>query len=103
MVIEAKDETFHELIQEGVCIVDFYSTHCGPCRAVTAMLLKLEADFPFISVVKVNTDYCPKLAEEYQISALPTIYFVKDGEMKEYQGVMQIFGLEEKLSKLLYE
>lgn len=102
-VFEATDESFDELVKEGVSIVDFYSTHCGPCRVLLPVLLSIENQLPFINLIKINTDSCPKLAGRFRISAVPTVYFSKEGEMTEYHGGQDEDSIKEKLSKILYE
>lgn len=102
-VYEGTDTNFHGLIENGVSIVDFYSTHCGPCRVLLPVLLQLEAELPFINLVKVNTDHCPKLAAEFRIAALPTIYLCKDGAMQEYSGMRELNELRREVGNLLYE
>jgi len=99
----ASDETFDELIAEGVSIVDFFSTHCGPCRALLPTLMEIEAELPFINLVKINTDDCPQLADRFMISTLPTIYLAKDGVMTEYKGLLEFEPLSEAVAALLYE
>lgn len=56
----ATDDNFKELISEGVCIVDFCGTHCGPCRSLYPHLLEIETKVPFIHLVKTNIDICKK-------------------------------------------
>lgn len=102
-VLLAQDQTFDEMIASGVSIVDFFSTHCGPCRVLLPKLLEIEAQMPFINLVKVNTDHCPVLAERYMISALPTVYLCKDGNMREYQGLLEIADIQQAVAALLYE
>lgn len=102
-VLEALDHTFDEMISEGVSIIDFYSTHCGPCRALLPTLLEVEASMPFTNLIKINTDHCPKLAERFMIRSLPTIYLCKDGKMNEYHGELELEVLQEKLAELYYE
>ena len=52
------DESFKEQIKEGFVIVDFFSTTCVPCKAFSRILEELDAELPFINIVKVNTtDY----------------------------------------------
>lgn len=102
MIVEARDDNFDVLKAEGVAIVDFYSTHCGPCRALLPTLLKLEGEMPFISLIKVNTDNCPELAERYQILGLPTLYLSRDGQMQEIHTHDED-ELREAIGKLLYE
>lgn len=101
-VIEATDESFDELKKDGVAIVDFYSTHCGPCRVLLPVLLGIENQLPFINLIKVNTDNCPKLADRFRISSLPTVYLSRDGEMTEYHGGRDEDSIKEKLGEILY-
>lgn len=103
MVYEANDDNFHGLISEGVAIVDFYSTHCGPCRVLLPQLMQLENELPFIHLIKLNIDFCPKTAEEFRVSAVPTLYFCKDGQMHEYNGEYEIDPIRSALGQLLYE
>lgn len=102
-VLQATDENFDELKKDGIAIVDFYSTHCGPCRVLLPVLLQIENEMPFINLIKVNTDECPKVASEYKISAVPTVYLVKDGKMTEYQHSYDPDIIKQALGELLYE
>lgn len=102
-VFNAQDETFDTLIAQGVGIVDFYSTHCGPCRLLLPKLLQIEAQMPFIRLIKVNTDHCPQLTERFQIAGVPAVYLFKDGTMQEYQQIMDQEPIQRTLAKLLYE
>lgn len=79
----ATDDNFKELISEGVCIVDFCGTHCGPCRSLYPHLLEIETKVPFIHLVKTNIDICKKTAAEYMIETVPSIFLSKDGELTE--------------------
>ena len=61
-------------------VVDFYATWCGPCRALSPMLDGLAEQYAGrIKFVKVNVDESPKLAEQYQITGLPTLLFLQHG------------------------
>lgn len=102
-VLQATDENFNNLIKDGIAIVDFYSTHCGPCRLLLPVLLKVESALPFINLIKVNTDDCPKLTEKYKISSLPTVYLAKNGNMTEYQKDYNEDTLNQALGALLYD
>ena len=102
MIVEARDDNFDALKAEGVALIDFYSTHCGPCRALLPTLLKLEGEMPFITLIKVNTDNCPVLAERYQILSLPTLYLSRDGEMQTLHAWDED-QMREAIGKLLYE
>ena len=102
-VIEARDDNFDELIKDGVSIIDFYSTHCGPCRALLPVLLDIEGQMPFINLVKVNTDFCPGLADRFQISSLPTLYLAKDGKTEIFEDTRNDENIRQAIGTLLYE
>lgn len=102
-VLQATDDNFQELKKEGISIIDFYSTHCGPCRVLLPVLMKIETELPFINLIKVNTDECPRLAAEYKISMVPTVYLCKDGEMAEYQKSYDEEVIKQHIGALLYQ
>ena len=67
---------------EGLVMVDFWAEWCGPCRAVAPVLEELaEASDGEVTLLKVNVDENPGLAARYEIRSIPTILFVKDGEV----------------------
>ena len=82
MTQSLNEQTYDEALAaaEGLVLVDFWAEWCGPCRAVAPVLeaLSEEHDVP---VMKVNVDENSGLAARYEIRSIPTILFVKDGEV----------------------
>lgn len=63
-------------------VADFYATWCGPCRLLSPMLDKLAGGYPDkIKFVKINVDESPGLAQNFQVQAIPTLIFFKDGKV----------------------
>jgi len=63
-------------------VADFYATWCGPCRQLSPMLDRLAAGYPGrIKFVKINVDESPGLAQNFQVQAIPTLVFFKDGKV----------------------
>jgi len=85
MTLELTEANFEENTNQGVVVVDFFATWCGPCRALTPVLEQLQN----AKVVKIDTDQNQTLAGQYNISALPTVVFLKDG-----QEVDRVVGLQ---------
>jgi thioredoxin 1 len=65
---------------DGLVMVDFWAAWCGPCRIVAPILEQL-ADETGVPLMKVNIDENGALASRYGIRSIPTILFVKDGEV----------------------
>ena len=99
----ATDETFEELVKEGVVIVDFFGKTCGPCKLLAKVLEELDDEFPFLNIVKVDVDECPKKSEEFKVNGIPDVYYYKDGEVVAHETG---FGNKEmvtaKLAEILY-
>lgn len=99
----ADNNNFENLIKEGFVIVDFFSATCVPCKVFSRVLEELEAEIPFVDIVKVNTTDYSELGEKNGIQAFPTVRFYKDGEMKyEHIGVMNVDQIKEQIGKLMY-
>ncbi len=63
-------------------IVDFWAPWCGPCRMVAPILEELSNEYDGqIVVAKVNTDENPQYAIQFGVQGIPTMLFVKDGEI----------------------
>lgn len=61
-------------------VVDFYADWCGPCRAVSPLLDRLEKAYGGkFKLVKIDVDKEPGLASRFDISSIPTILFFRNG------------------------
>lgn len=99
----ATAENFDELVKEDFVIVDFFSTHCGPCKVFSKVLEDAAAELPYVNIVKVNTTEEPALGERFEIHAVPTIHFYKNGKLVEsHLGVIPGDKLREMISGYLF-
>ena len=96
----ATNTNFDELIQDNkLVIVDFWATWCGPCRMLSPILDEVEAEMPDqITVVKVNVDDADEIAAKFRIMSIPTLLFIKNGEIVDKTvGAMPKPALLEKI------
>jgi thioredoxin 1 len=75
-------ENFKIIInQEIPVLVDFYATWCVPCNTLAPILKDLKAELgENISIIKVDVDKNPDLANLYQVRGVPTMILFKKGE-----------------------
>ena len=102
---DINDSTFESevLKSENLTLVDFWAPWCGPCRKMGPLLDEIASEFEGrLKVVKINTDENLKTAKEYQISGLPNLRLLKDGEAKEVMlGLMPKSAIISNIEKLL--
>lgn len=79
-MIHLEKDNLDELIKEGTHLLDFYAQWCGPCKMLAPVL---ESISDKINIIKIDIDEFPKLTSEYRIMSVPTLIFVKDGEIQE--------------------
>ncbi len=74
-------ETFSATVANGVVLVDFWASWCGPCQRQLPILETLAPSVADrFAIAKVNVDEQEALAKEYGISRLPTLVFFRDGK-----------------------
>ena len=103
-VKELDEKGFKEFINgDKPVMVDFWAVWCGPCKALAPYIDQLAQEFQGKAIFgKVNIDDNMGLAEEYEVSSIPTIMIFKGGKLLERSiGMRPKAGLAQMLEKYL--
>lgn len=104
MVLEITDQNFEELVIKAYkpVVIDFWAEWCGPCRMITPIINEISEEYGTRAVIgKVDVDNNPGIASKYGIRNIPTVLFIKNGEVIDKQvGAVQKSVLTAKLDAL---
>jgi thioredoxin 1 len=105
-IVHADDSDFETLVgeQPGVTVVDFWAPWCGPCRMMAPILddVAIEQADQGVTVMKVNVDEAPVIAERFGIRSIPTLIFFREGEpLFEMVGMVPKPVLDRELGELI--
>lgn len=103
-VMTINSNNFDELVASGTPIVlDFWATWCGPCKRIAPVIEALAADYKGQVIIgKCDVEEDEDLAVRFGIRNVPTLLFIKGGEvMDRHVGIAARSVLEEKIKALL--
>lgn len=105
MAVELTDSNFREIVLDSdkPAMIDFWAVWCGPCRMVAPIVEEMSGEYEGKAVIgKLDVDSNPEVAQEYGIRNIPTILFIKNGEIADKQvGAVPKNVLVDKLNALL--
>ncbi|OFX23612.1 MAG: thioredoxin [Bacteroidetes bacterium GWA2_31_9] len=105
MALEFTDLNFEEevLKSDKPVVVDFWAEWCGPCRMVAPIISELADEYQGKAKIgKVDVDSNPGISARFGIRNIPTILFIKNGEVADKQvGAVPKSVLASKIDALL--
>lgn len=83
-IADAGDDDFAVVAEQAPVpvLVDLWATWCAPCRMVSPVLERLATDRAgALKLVKVDIDRAPRLAQRFEVQAVPTLMVLRDGRV----------------------
>jgi len=82
----------HEINSDKPVLVDFWAEWCGPCKLIAPLLDEIAREkADAVTVAKVNVDQNQSLSFKYNIRAIPSLLFFKNGQPRD-----QVTGMTSK-------
>jgi len=95
-------ENFKETVHgEGIVLIDWWASWCGPCRAFAPIFEKVSEKHPEATFAKIDTEAQRELAAAFEIRSIPTLMVVRDGVLLFNQpGMVPERALEDLLDQV---
>ena len=71
---------FEEVLKNELVLVDFYADWCGPCKMQSPVLEEVANEMNNVTIVKLNVDNDPAIAQKFNVMSIPTLVLFKNGD-----------------------
>jgi len=99
--VELTERNFEETVDaEGITLVDFWASWCGPCRMFGPIFEEASEQHPDVTFAKVDTEAQQALAGSLGIMSIPTLMIFRDGVLLFNQaGALPAAALEDLIGQ----
>ena len=104
MALNITNENYEALVAESKpMVIDFWAEWCGPCRTIAPIVEELAEEYADrVNIGKCDVDDNDDLTGKFGIRNIPTVLFIKNGEVQDKTvGAVTKAQLEEKVKALL--
>lgn len=106
MMTTVTEDNFNQevLASSTPVLVHFRAPWCGICRLISPLLSSYRDEWPGqLHLFEVNADENFKLATQYQLTTLPTLLYIENGEvLHRIEGLKSREGFRDRLEDIAW-
>ena len=100
--IKITDDNYSDILsQDKLVVIDIWATWCGPCQRLAPIIAQVAEDYGDQAVIgKYNAENNEELLERFSVRNIPTILFIKNGEVLDrLTGAVNAAKIKELIDK----